>query len=201
MRVLVGCERSGTVRRAFAQLGHDAYSADIEPADDGGPHLRGDVREMLDLGWDLAVFHPPCTYLANSGVHLFKKHPERWRQMEEAVEFFRTLLNAPIPKVAVENPVVHPYALSGIGVRPAQRIQPYEHGDTRSKATCLWLRGLPPLKKTHWVRDEAFSGDHWDREWIIRMGPGTDRQRARSVFPASIARAMAVQWSNPEEWT
>ena len=143
MRVLVACEFSGTVRRAFASLGHDAWSCDLLPAEDGSlNHLRGDVRAVLDDGWDLMVCHPPCTHLAVSGARWFK---EKAKEQAEALEFVRTLLDAPIERIALENPI----SIISRGIRkPDQIIQPWQFGHGETKATCLWLTNLPRLRAT-----------------------------------------------------
>lgn len=138
MRVLVACEYSGTVRDAFLALGHDAMSCDLLPTDAPGPHYQGDVRDVLHEGWDLMIAHPPCTHLAVSGAKWFDK---KKAQQEEALDFVRLLLAAPIPRIALENPVS---IISSRIRKPDQIIQPYEHGHEATKTTCLWLKGLPP---------------------------------------------------------
>lgn len=152
MRVLVACEFSGAVRDAFIALGHDAMSCDLLPTEAPGPHHEGDVRDVLGNSWDLMVAHPPCTYLTNSGVRWLHTKPGRWEQMREGAEFFRELLNAPIPRVAVENPIMHGYAREIVGRRADQIIHPWQFGHLESKATGLWLRGLPPLISTEDAR-------------------------------------------------
>lgn len=135
MRVLVACEFSGAVRDAFIALGHVAMSCDLLPTEMSGPHYEGDVRDVLGDGWDLMVAHPPCTYLTNSGVRWLHTKPGRWEQMREGAEFFRELLNAPIPRVAVENPIMHGYAREIVGRRADQVIHPWQFGHLESKAT------------------------------------------------------------------
>lgn len=188
MRVLVGCERSGVVRQAFREAGHDAWSCDLVGADDGSPyHIRGDVSPLLlSDEWDLVILHPPCTYLCNSGVRWLHTEQGRYYKMMAAAEFFRQCLAASAVKVCVENPIMHGKALSIVGVKYAQIIQPWQFGHGETKATCLWLRGLPPLIPTDIVsgRDGR----------IHRLPPGPDRSRLRSVTFAGIARAMAEQW-------
>ena len=159
MRVLVGCEHTGAVRDAFRDRGHEAYSVDLLPDVKGSPfHYTGDVREMLVPGrWDLAVFHPPCTYLANSGVRWLYRadgqmNMDRWVSMEEGAEFFEMLRTVDIPRIAVENPVMHKHARALIGAGPDQTIQPWMFGHTEQKATCLWLKGLPKLVETDNVK-------------------------------------------------
>ena len=198
-RVLVACERSGVVRTAFRALGHDAWSNDLVPADDGSPfHIQGDAIQAAYSGkWDIIIAHPECTYLANSGAkHLYAgmkaengPEPERWAKMGAAAQFFLLLLNAPAPMVCVENPVMlgHPKRLIGIP-EPSQTIQPWQFGHGETKATCLWLRGLPLLRPS-----EVVSGRE---QKVFRMAPGPNRKRLRSMTFEGIARAMAVQWGS-----
>lgn len=147
MRVLIACEFSGVVRRAFRARGHDAWSCDLLPASDGSEfHMVGDVRcGILDDGWDVLIAHPPCTYLAVSGLHWNTKRPERAALTEDALEFVRELFDAPVAKIALENPVG---CISTRIRKPDQIIQPWQFGHDASKATCLWLKGLPPLTPT-----------------------------------------------------
>lgn len=204
MRVLVACEYSGVVRDAFRALGHDAVSCDLLQSERPGPHVVGDVLDVLGDGWDLMVAHPPCTYLANSGVRWLyaggrgtaERDPVRWEAMLSAAGFFRELLTAPIPRVAVENPVMHGFARELIGHHPTvQTIQPWQFGHPESKTTQLWLRGLPPLVPTRILTRPA-SG-HWDNQTASgqnRLGPSPDRWRERSRTYQGIADAMADQW-------
>ena len=185
MRVLIGCEFSGTVRDAFAALGHDAWSCDLLPSETPGNHIQGDVLAVLDKRWDLAVFHPPCTRLCNSGVRWLHER-NLWADLDAACAFFLALWDAPIPKVAIENPVQHRHARERIGVAPTQTVQPWQFGHGETKATCLWLRGLPPLTPT-----EVVAGRY---ARIHRMPPGDQRWKARSVTYKGIALAMAQQW-------
>jgi hypothetical protein len=194
MRVLVGCEYSGTVRDAFLALGHDAMSCDLLPTDVPGPHYQGDVRDVLGDGWDLAVLHPECTYLCNSGVRWLSTDITRWPKMIEAATFFRDLLNAPIPRVAVENPIMHGYAAKIIGQRQTQVVQPWMFGHPEKKATGLWLRGLPPLVATDDVRDVMATLPKSETDRIHYASPGPDRWKLRSTTFVGIARAMAEQW-------
>ncbi len=143
MKVLVACEYSGVVREAFRRRGHDAVSCDLLPPDDAGPHHQGDVREIINDGWDLMIAHPPCTYLCSSGLHWNKRRPERAAQTEEALEFVRFLLEAPISRIALENPIG---CISTRIRKQDQVIQPWQFGDDASKKTALWLKGLPKLK-------------------------------------------------------
>ena len=180
MRVLVACEFSGVVRDAFIRRGHNAVSCDILPTDVEGPHLQGDVTEHLDDGWDLMVAHPPCTHLAVSGARWFK---EKQAEQAEALDFVRLLLDAPIPKIALENPVG---VISSRVRRPDQIIQPWQFGHGETKATCLWLKGLPLLTPTSVVDGREAR--------IHRMAPGPDRWKMRSITYIGIAEAMADQW-------
>ncbi len=204
MNVLVACEFSGAVRDAFRRRGHEAWSADLENVEPEGEfpqyHLFGDARLWLDGSagpcpqWDLLIAHPPCTFLANSGAkHLYLgmskangPDPARWEALREGAEFFLTFWNAPIPRRCVENPIMLKAAQSIIGCGPTQIIQPYEFGVPESKATCLWLKGLPKLRPTNpvWTYQES----------THRMAPGPNRQKDRSrTFPA-MAEAFAAQW-------
>jgi hypothetical protein len=189
MRVLIGCEFSGVVRRAFAARGHDAWSCDLLPAEDrSNQHIVGDVRDHLNDGWDLlAVFHPPCTRLCNSGVRWLAER-NLWAELDEAADFFSTLWNAAIPRRALENPIMHKYAKERIaGYRePAQIIQPWMFGHGETKATCLWLDGLMPLRPTN-VVDGRIARVH-------RMPPGKNRWAERSRTFDGVAHAMAEQW-------
>lgn len=193
-RILVACEYSGTVRDAFIRAGHWAMSCDLLPTDAPGPHYQGDVFDVLGDGWDLMIAHPPCTFMSNSGAkHLYidgrKENgpdPERWAALEDAARFFRALYDAPIPRIAVENPVMLGHAKRLIGVPQTQVIHPWQHGHGESKSTCLWLRGLPPLLPT----DEVDGREQ--RMW--KMGPSPDRWKLRSATYPGIAAAMAAQW-------
>lgn len=196
MRVLVACEYSGRVREAFRKLGHDAWSCDLLPSDDNSPyHIQGDVLEQLDKGWDLMIAHPPCTYLANSGVSWLYKQEGRWQNMKEGAEFFKLLLDAPIPKIAVENPIMHKYAVEIIGRRQDQSIQPYEFGHLERKATCLWLKNLPKLEPTNNVKEEMLKLPKNIQQRLHYLPPSKDRWKLRSTTYQGIADAMAAQWS------
>lgn len=206
LRVLVGCERSGVVRRAFEALGHDAWSCDTEPADDGSNrHIRGDVRDHLNDGWDLlAVMHPPCTVLCNSGVkHLYiggrkENGPDldRWAALDEAAEFYRTLRDrGDIPRRAIENPVMHRYAIEKTGRRHVQFVQPWWFGDPFFKATGLELIGLPELQPTNRLcPPRKGTAEHKVWSAVHREPPGPDRARRRSQTYPGLAAAMAAQW-------
>lgn len=195
MRILIACEYSGRVREAFRKLGHDAWSCDLLPADDGSKyHIQGDVLEQLDKGWDMMIAHPPCTYLANSGVSWLYKQEGRWEKMREGAEFFSALLNAPIPLIAVENPIMHKYAVEIIGRRQDQVIQPYMFGHLEQKGTCLWLKGLKPLRETHNVKEEMLKLPKEVRQRLHYLPPSKDRWKIRSTTYQGIADAMAEQW-------
>jgi site-specific DNA-cytosine methylase len=180
MRVLIACEFSGIVRDAFAALGHDAWSCDLLPTERPGKHIQGDVRKELGDDWDLMVAHPPCTHLALSGARWWK---DKLREQEEAIAFVRLLFCCPIPKVALENPIG---ILSRRVAKPTQIIQPWMFGHGEVKATCFWLKGLPPL-----VRTNVVSG----REPRVHYAaPGPERWKERSRTLSGIAAAMAQQW-------
>lgn len=204
MKVLVGCECSGTVRDEFLRLGHDAWSCDLKPDERGSNrHIRCDVRDLLGDGWDLlAVMHPPCTRLCNSGVRWLKVPPpgrtldDMWRELDEGAELFSACWNAPIDRIAVENPVMHRYAKERIrNFQPfAQSVQPWQFGtdpdgpDNEKKRTCFWLKGLPRLVPTGTL-DGASA-----RDSIHKASPGPDRATERSRFFPGLAAAMAAQW-------
>lgn len=195
MRVLVACEYSGTVRDAFASLGHDAMSCDILPTDVAGKHYQGDVLDVLDDGWDLMIAHPPCTYLTNAGVTWLHRDPARWDLLDEGAAFFKVLLNANIPRIAVENPIMHKYAKERIGgIQQSQVVQPWMFGHMEQKATCLWLKGLPLLEPTNNVKDEMMKLPKNQRERLHYLPPGPNRWKERSKTFAGIAKAMAEQW-------
>ena len=195
MRVLVACEYSGTVRDAFLRAGHDALSCDLLPTDVPGPHYQGDVRDVLADGWDLMIAHPPCTYLCSSGLHWNKRVLGRQALTDEALNFVRLLLAAPIRRIALENPIG---CISTQIRRPDQTIQPYQFGHDASKTTCLWLQGLLPLVPTKLVEPRMVNGK---RRWANqtdsgqnRLPPSADRWKIRSETYAGIAAAMAAQW-------
>lgn len=185
MRVLIACEYSGVVRSAFAALGHTAVSCDLLPTDNPrGWHVRGDVLGLLGAGWDLMIAHPPCTHLAVSGARHFAAKRESGVQ-QEALEFVRALMAAPIPRICIENPVC---VMSTLYRRPDQIINPWQFGHGERKRTCLWLKGLPLLRATCMVTGRE--------ERISNMGK-KDRGARRSVTYRGIAEAMAAQWSEP----
>lgn len=189
LKVLVACEESGAVRDAFIARGHFAMSCDLIPTRSPGPHWQGDVMEIIYAGWDLMVAHPPCTFLSSSGLHWNKRRPERAAQTEAALDFVRTLLAAPIPKIALENPVG---CISSRIRKPDQIIQPYDFGDDASKATCLWLKGLAPLRSTlrvpgrmiEWPVGSGKMVERWANQTDSGqnvLGPHEDRKREREA--------------------
>ena len=195
MRVLVACEFSGRVRTAFMRAGHNAMSCDFLPTELDGPHYQGDVFDVIDDGWDLMVAHPPCTYLANSGVRWLGKDAERWALMREGATFFKKLLNARIPHIAIENPIMHGHASKIIGRRQDQIIQPWQFSHLETKATCLWLVGLPRLIPTSDLKDEMLALPIKERERVAYVAPGPDRWKIRSLTYQGIASAMGEQWT------
>lgn len=217
MRVLIACERSGVVRRAFFERGHEAHSCDLEPCDDdtpdgpafGGHHWISDARWVVEKcgPWDLVIAHPPCTYLSSSGLHWNARRAGRAQETEKALEFVRFFLSIPT-RVCVENPV----GCIGTRIRPAdQYVQPFEFGDDASKKTGLWLNNLPPLKKNPaaFVNPRTVDGGRnrgmqwrWANQTDSgqnRLGPSPTRAKERSQTYAGIARAMAEQWGNLTE--
>lgn len=192
MKVLVACEYSGVVRDAFIAAGHDAVSCDLLETESAGPHYQGDVFDILGHGWDLMIAHPPCTYLCSSGIHWNERRPERKAQTESALDFVSKLLAAPIGMIALENPIG---IISSRIRKPDQIIQPWMFGEDDSKATCLWLNGIPTLKPTKilpggkYVRraNQTASGQN-------KLAPSPNRWKERSKTYAGIAEAMANQW-------
>lgn len=195
MRVLVACEYSGRVRDAFLARGHDAMSCDLLPTDAPGPHYHGDVFAIIGDGWDLMIAHPPCTYLCSSGLHWNKRRPERAALTEEALVFVQRLMDAPIKRIAIENPI----GCIGTRIRkPEQIIQPWMFGDDASKSTCLWLKGLMPLYPTQIVEPRIVNGKkRWGNQTDSgqnKLPPSDDRWKIRSETYIGIANAMASQW-------
>ena len=204
MRILIACEFSGIVREAFAKRGHDAWSCDLLPSEIPGHHIQGDVRYFLADGWDMMIAFPPCTHLANSGARWFKGKREDGRQ-QQAIDFFMALVNAPIPKIAVENPIG---IMSRIYRKPDQIIQPFQFGHNVQKATCLWLIGLPILKSTRIVdrgmiyvdpRGHKHGGEFTLRAKrayspLMLLARTEERWKIRSRTFIGIAEAVAEQW-------
>lgn len=186
MKILVACEFSGIVRNAFAAEGHDAWSCDLLPSETVGNHIICDhdlhILDILLESWDLIIAHPPCTFLANSGVRWLSSDTMRWEQMEHASRFFKAFLDAPAKRVCVENPIIHKHAASLIGRRQDQIIQPWQFGHGETKATCLWLKNLPLLKPTDIVCGRAAR--------VHKEPPSPDRWKNRSRTLPGIARAM-----------
>ena len=183
-RVLVACEFSGIVRDAFLSVGCDALSCDFLPTERPGPHYQGDVRDLLGDGWNLMIAHPPCTYLAVSGARWFK---DRRGEQAEALDFVRLLMDAPIPRICIENPVS---VISSAIRRPDQIVQPWMFGHGETKATCLWLKNLPPLTPTNVVEGRT--------PRVHLASPGPERWKERSRTMTGIAEAMANQWATVE---
>ena len=191
MRVLVGCEYSGIVRDAFAVRGHDAWSCDILDSESEGNHIKGNVLDYLDMDWQLAVFHPPCTHLSVSGARWFTEGKKPMKLREDALDFVQKLMNAPIDHICIENPV----SVISSHIRQAdQTINPYQFGHTEYKKTCLWLKNLPLLKETNNVLKETqqLPDNISKRIWYLGSGKGHER----SKFYTGIASAMAEQWGD-----
>lgn len=187
MRVLVACEFSGIVRDAFIARGHDAVSCDLEPSERPGPHIQGDVLDVLRDNWDMGLFFPPCTDLATSGAKHFKA--KGWERQKAALDFFRDCLDAPIPRRAVENPV----SIASTHIRkPDQIIQPWEHGHSETKRTCIWVVNLPLLTPTNIIKQTTLDQRNIGR--VHHEPPGPDRWKNRSRTYQGIADAMADQW-------
>ena len=206
LRVLVACEESGRVREAFRALGHDAWSCDLMPSAIPSPyHHQGDAVDFLySREWDLLIAFPPCTYLCISGVRWLYGgkgdvvDPVRWQAMKEGARFFNRFWNAPVPMIAVENPIQHRYAKERIGAGPTQLLQPWSFGHKEMKATGLWLKGLPPLQPTNVVGPPPQDPElrkHWAK--VHRAAPGPNRARDRSRTYLGVAEAMAAQWGGP----
>jgi len=194
MKVLIACEFSGIVRDAFIAKGHDAWSCDLLPTERLGPHIQGDVLAILNDGWEMMIAHPPCTYLANSGVQHLHKDKTRWDKMRDGRVFFMKLWLANIPKIAIENPTPHHFA----DLPPySQAIQPWMFGNKAMKRTCLWLKNLPPLFCTEWVEEgEKYimsNGKCKGAKWY-QLLPTENRGHERSRTFQGIADAMASQW-------
>lgn len=182
MKILIACEYSGRVRDAFLREGHDAISCDLLPSEQPGPHYQGYVQDVLFDGWDLMICHPPCTHLAVSGARHFPAKRDSGVQ-QQALDFVQLLMSAPIEKIALENPIS---IISSAIRKPDQIIQPWQFGHGETKATCLWLKGLPKLKPTNIVDGREAR--------VHRMSPGPNRWKERSRTYEGIAKAMAEQW-------
>jgi len=194
MKVLVACEYSGRVRNALRKRGHDAYSCDLLPAEDGETifHIQDSLEHVMGKRfavWDMVVAHPPCTYLCNSGVRWLHTEPGRREKMVEAAEFFRWILDLPIDRLAVENPVMHGYAKEIVGRGPDFTVQPWQFGDPAKKRTCFWTKGLPPLKPTSDMTAADARAD------CHLASPGPDRWKERSRTYPGLADAIAEQWT------
>lgn len=192
--ILVGCEFSGVVRDAFTEMGHNAFSCDVLPSEASGQHIQEDLISVLKRTqgyWSLAVFHPPCTYLCNSGVRWLKCNPERRAKLKESIQFWKSIefYSKEIPHTAIENPVMHCYGTQELG-KPSFTCQPWMFGDNFKKRTCFWLKELPELEATSSLDGSTASAE------VHNMGPSKDRGKKRSIFYKGMARAMAEQWSN-----
>lgn len=196
MRLLVACEYSGTVRDAFIRAGHDAMSCDLLPTDAAGPHYQGDVFDIINDGWDMMIAHPPCTYLSVSGMHWTARGLRDPKLTEDALEFVQRLMDAPIERIAIENPIS---VISSRIRKPDQIINPWQFGHDASKRTCLWLKNLPHLIPTAIVEPRIVNGKkRWANQTDSgqnRLPPSDDRWKIRSETYIGIADAMAQQWS------
>lgn len=200
MRVLIACEFSGVVRDAFLDQGHDAYSCDLLPCTSNrayNRHYQGDVLQYLGEGWDLMIAHPPCTYLSSSGLHWNCRTPGRYLKTRQAIEFAEALWHAPIPTIALENPIGCLPTHSAL-MKATQTIQPYEFGHDASKATCLWLKGLMRLLGTQYIEPRYIDDKpRWANQTDSgqnNLGPSETRAADRAVTYTGIAVAMAEQW-------
>jgi hypothetical protein len=194
MKILVACEYSGIVRESFNKMGHDAISCDLLPTEIPGNHYQGDVRDMLNDGFDMMIGHPTCTYMTNSGVRWLHKDPSRWGKLDDAAEFFKLLWNAPIDKICLENPIMHKYAIERIGLKHHQLVQPWMFGHMEQKATCLWLKNLPLLTHTDNVKEKMMLLPNKQRQRIHYLPPSENRWKERSKTFEGLADAMAKQW-------
>jgi hypothetical protein len=202
LKVLVACEYSGRVRDAFIAQGHDAMSCDLLPTDVAGPHYQGDIFDVINDGWDLMIAHPPCTYLSVSGMHWTTRGLRDPQLTEDALNFVQRLMDAPIAKIAVENPIS---VISSRIRKPNQIISPYQFGHDASKKTCLWLKNLPLLTATQMIEPRIVItpsgkpakrwGNQCDNYGQDKLPPSVDRWKLRSATYQGIADAMAVQWS------
>lgn len=211
MKILVACEYSGVVREAFRKKGHDVWSCDILPTEIPGQHIQDDVVQVINSLWGMTlgmvIGHPPCTRICNSGVlRLYKDGKKEngiddtmWRDMEAGAAFFKVLLNSKCDRVAIENPVPHGYALDIIGQKYTQIIQPYNFGEDASKATCLWLKGLPKLVNTVYYPPRIVDGKkRWSNQTDSgqnKLAPSATRGKDRAKTYPGIAQAMSDQWN------
>ena len=197
MKVLVACEYSGRVRDAFLAAGHEAMSCDLLPTDTSGPHYQGDVFDIINDGWDLMIAHPPCTYLSVSGMHWTTRGLRDPRLTEDALDFVKALMAAPIERIAVENPIS---VISSRIRKPDQIIQPWMFGHDASKKTCLWLKNLPLLSSTQMIEPRIVNGrTRWGNQTASgqnKLAPSADRWKIRSETYKGIAHAMAAQWGD-----
>jgi hypothetical protein len=195
MKILIACEYSGRVRDAFIRAGHDAMSCDLLPTDVAGPHYQGDVTDIINDGWDLMIAHPPCTYLSVSGMHWTTRGLRDPQLTEDALAFVRLLLDAPIKRIALENPIS---VISSRIRKPDQIITPYMFGHDASKKTCLWLKDLPLLISTEIIEPRIVDGKkRWGNQTNSgqnKLPPSADRWKIRSETYQGIADAMAAQW-------
>lgn len=209
MKVLVACEESQAICKAFREAGHEAYSCDVQPCTGGHPewHIQEDIEYVLqengewkdDLDWDLMIAHPPCTYLSVAGAGWINRKPERKELMRRACIFFEMLWNAPIDKICIENPVIYKATRRLIGAEPAQTIEPYQFGEPYKKRTCLWLKNLPLLKPTKIVKPTTYwvnsSSNYRKGHKLSNKGIHRDKKNRAKTF-TGIAKAMAQQWGN-----
>ena len=195
MRIVIACEFSGTVRDEFLKKGHEAISCDLLETISPGPHYKGDIRDIIYDGWDMLIGFPPCTYICSSGLHWNKRDLTRVEKTDKALDFVRLLMDAPIEKIAIENPVG---CISSRIRKPDQYIQPYQFGHDASKKTCLWLKGLPPLEPTKFIEPRIVNGlPRWANQTDSgqnRLPPSKDRWAKRSLTYLGIAKAMAQRW-------
>lgn len=199
-KVLVGCEFSQTITKEFRKRGIEAYSCDLLPTDGNSDwHIQGDIFKLIGTRWDLGIFHPPCTYLANSGVSWLynkdgSKNAERWNNMNDGARFFHQLLNFNCKRLLIENPIPHKYALEMMGRKYDQIIQPWMFGHMESKATCIWLKNLPKLVPTNDVKEEMMKLPKKERQRLHYLPPSKDRWKIRSTTYQGIAEAIAEQY-------
>ena len=195
MKILIACEYSGTVRDAFIAKGHEAISCDLLPTDVVGPHYQGDVMDIINDGWDLMIAHPPCTYLSVSGIHWTTRGLRDPKLTEDALDFVKQLMDAPINRICIENPVS---IISSRLKKPDQSVNPYHFGHDASKKTCLWLKNLPLLTPTDFIEPRIVHGKkRWGNQTDSgqnKLPPSKDRWKIRSATYQGIANAMATQW-------